>query len=185
MAIGQLYSQRTGYAVHALCYMARKPPGTLTTAPELAEWMRRIWPSISRTYLSNVIQRLARGGILQSYRGVLGGYSLARDPEEITLKDVVILLEGVSPARCGLSLGGECPITVNCGIKKKLWELEEQYLELLGQTTIASLAKEIQLLIPEEFPESQMRAPGRQTSETETEAAQDASEGNNGQQQQQ
>ncbi len=160
MAIGQLYSQRTGYAVHALCYMAKKPPGTLTTAPELAAWMRRIWPTTSQTYLSNVIQRLARGGILQSYRGVLGGYALTRSPEEITLKDVVMLLEGVSPARCGLSLGGDCPITANCGIKKRLWELEEQYLELLGKTTIASLAKEIEILIPSEFEQSQVRPAG-------------------------
>ena len=151
MAIGQLYSQRTGYAVHALCYMAKKPPGVLTTAPELAAWMKRIWPTTSQTYLSNVIQRLARGGILQSHRGVLGGYSLTRPPEEITLRDVVTLLEGVSPARCGLALGSDCPVQANCGIKKKLWELEESYLQLLGQTSIASLAQEIEILIPQDF----------------------------------
>ena len=151
MAIGQLYSQRTGYAVHALCYMAKKPRGTLTTAPELAKWMKGVWPNTSRTYLSNVIQRLARGGILQSHRGVLGGYSMTRPAQEVTLRDVVTLLEGVSPARCGLSVGNDCPIQANCGIKRKLWELEESYLNLLNQTSIADLAMEIDILIPEDL----------------------------------
>ena len=63
MALGQLFSQRFGYAIHALAYMAKKPMDTLTTLPELANWMRSVWPSASEAYLSNVIQRLARGGI--------------------------------------------------------------------------------------------------------------------------
>ena len=153
MAIGQLYSQRTGYAVHALCYMAKKPAGALTTAPELAGWMKRIWPTTSQTYLSNVIQRLARGGILQSHRGVLGGYSLTRPAEEVTLRDVICLLEGVTPVRCGLAVGNDCPVNARCGIKQKLWELEESYLELLGKTSVADLAKEIEILMPEVLPD--------------------------------
>ena len=62
MAIGQFFSQRFGYAVHALAYIAKKKPGELSTLPELADWMRTIWPNSSDSYLSNVVQRLARGG---------------------------------------------------------------------------------------------------------------------------
>lgn len=36
MAIGQFFSQRFGYGVHALAFIARKPHGELTTLPELA-----------------------------------------------------------------------------------------------------------------------------------------------------
>jgi uncharacterized protein YihD (DUF1040 family) len=39
--------------------MAKKPAGKLSTLPEVAEWMRMIWPNSSDTNLSNVIQRLA------------------------------------------------------------------------------------------------------------------------------
>jgi Rrf2 family protein len=142
MAIGQLFSQRFGYAVHALCYMAAKPESTLSTLPELAEWMRGVWPGASETYLSNVLQRLARGGILRSHRGISGGYSLGRAASDITLRDLTELLEGVSLNRCGLSLEGQCPVQGRCAIPRALTRLEEQYLKSLAEVTIADLARQ-------------------------------------------
>jgi Rrf2 family protein len=143
MAIGQFFSQRFGYAVHALAYIAKKPSGRLTTLPEVAEWMRTVWPSSSDTYLSNVIQRLARGGLLRSHRGVTGGYSLARAGDKITLRDVVELLEGVQVSRCGLSLEDNCPVGKRCTIQRKLRGLEEGYLDSLAQISILELSGDI------------------------------------------
>lgn len=148
MALGQLYSQRSGYAIHALCYMAKKPAGELTTLPELAEWLKSMWPATSGTYLSNVIQRLARGGVLRSHRGIAGGYSLARSSKEITLRDVVELLDGVSMDRCGLSLEGECPVEGYCRIQRKLRRIEDGYLKLLEQLSIDELAGDLTLKLP-------------------------------------
>ena len=143
MAIGQFFSQRFGYAVHALAFVARKPAGELTTLPELAAWMRTIWPDSSDSYLSNVVQRLARGRLLRSHRGISGGYSLARAATKITLRDLVELLEGVDMNRCGLSLNDECPVQSRCSIQRKLRKLEEGYLESLAGVTIAELSKDI------------------------------------------
>ena len=42
---------------------------TAMTLPELVEWMLTIWPNASETYLSNVVQRMARGKLLRSHRG--------------------------------------------------------------------------------------------------------------------
>ncbi len=148
MAIGQLYSQRSGYAIHALCYMAKKSTGELTTLPELAEWLKSMWPTTSETYLSNVIQRLARGGVLRSHRGIAGGYSLARTASEISLRDVTELLDGVSLDRCGLSLEGECPVQGFCRIQRKLRKIEEDYLHSLQRLSIAELAKDLTVKLP-------------------------------------
>ena len=145
MAIGQFLSQRFGYAVHALAYMAKKNPGELSTLPELAEWMRSIWPTSSDSYLSNVIQRLARGGLLRSHRGISGGYSLARAAEHISLRDLVELIEGVQLNRCGLSLEEACPVTGRCSTQRKLRRLEEGYLDSLSEVTIAELAGDIRI----------------------------------------
>ena len=150
MAVGQLFSQRCGYAIHALCFMAKKPPGTLTTLPELAEWLQSIWPSTSETYLSNVIQRLARGGVLRGHRGISGGYSIARSPDETTLRDVVELLEGVSLDRCGLSLEGECPSINVCRMQGTLRQIEKDYLQSLERVSIADLARDL-LIEPHEL----------------------------------
>lgn len=146
MALG--FSQRFGYAVHALCYFARKPYGELTTLPDLAAWMRSVWPSASETYLSNVIQRLARGGILRSHRGVSGGYSLARPPEAVTLRDVFVLLEGVDLNRCSLSLESECPAGGHCRIQRKLRRLEEAYLKSLAEVSLSDLARDVRIETP-------------------------------------
>jgi Rrf2 family protein len=145
MAGGQLFSQRLGYGVHALAYIGKKPAGELTTLPELAEWMRTIWPSVSETYLSNVVQRLARGRLLRRHRGIAGGYSLGRAAKEITLRDVVELLEGVGldPKQCALSLESKCPVSRKCSIQTKLSALEIQFMESLSQLTIAELSQDV------------------------------------------
>ena len=145
MAIGQFFSQRFGYAVHALAYMAKKKPGELSTLPELADWMRTIWPASSDSYLSNVVQRLARGRMLRSHRGISGGYSLARAAERISLRELVELLEGVELNRCGLSLDEACPVSGRCSIQRKLRRLEEGYLDSLSEVTIAELAGDIRI----------------------------------------
>jgi Rrf2 family protein len=148
MAIGQFFSQRFGYAVHALAYIARKPAGELTTLPELATWMRTVWPDSSDSYLSNVVQRLARGRLLRSHRGIAGGYSLGRAAVKITLRDLVELLEGVDVTRCGLSLSDGCPVQSRCSIQRKLRKLEEGYLESLNGVTIADLSGDIVVAPP-------------------------------------
>ncbi len=140
MSIGQFFSQRFGYGVHAIAYMATKPTGTLTTLPELAEWMRTIWPSASETYLSNVVQRMARGRLLRSHRGIAGGYSLARPADKITLRDVVELLEGVDIQRCTLSMGDECPNEKRCSIRRRLGRIEEGFLASLEAVTFKELS---------------------------------------------
>ena len=143
MSVGQFFSQRFGYAVHALAYVAKKPAGELTTLPELADWMRTVWPKVSESYLSNVMQRLARGRLLRSHRGIAGGYSLGRASVKISLRDLVELLEGVDLNRCGLSLEDVCPVQARCSIQRKLSKLEEDYLKSLEQVTVEELSKDI------------------------------------------
>jgi len=148
VASGQFFSQRFSYGLHALAFVATKPAGELTTLPELAEWMLTIWPSSSDTYLSNVVQRMARGKLLRSHRGIAGGYSLGRSADKITVRDVVELLEGIETSRCGLSLDDECPVMGRCSIQRKMATLEEGFLQALAGLTVAELAKDIRATLP-------------------------------------
>ncbi len=143
MAVGQLFSQRFGYAAHALAYMAKKRFGEVTTLPELAAWMQSIWPSASRTYLSAVLQQLVRAGLVRSHRGVAGGYSLARPPEETSLREVYTALEGVQLDRCGLSLEPECPRQNICRLSLRIRTIEHDFLKLLAQHTLDKLARDL------------------------------------------
>jgi Rrf2 family protein len=52
------------------------------------------WFDLPQEYLKKRLQALVRAGILRSTRGVRGGFGLARPPDQITLLDVVVALEG-------------------------------------------------------------------------------------------
>lgn len=80
---------KSPYAVRALAELARS--GTSGPVP-IGEIARR--REIPVQFLEGLFATLRRAGILQSQRGVKGGYSFARAPEEVTVLDVVEALEG-------------------------------------------------------------------------------------------
>ena len=82
-------TSKSPYAVRALAELART--GSAGPVP-IGEIARR--RDIPVQFLEGLFATLRRAGILQSQRGVKGGYSFARQPEEITVLDVVEALEG-------------------------------------------------------------------------------------------
>ena len=80
---------KSPYAVRALAELART--GSAGPVP-IGEIARR--RDIPVQFLEGLFATLRRSGILQSQRGVKGGYSFARPPEEVTVLDVVEALEG-------------------------------------------------------------------------------------------
>ena len=83
-----MITAKSAYAVRALAELARRGSAPVPIG-EIAA--RR---DISPQFLESIFVTLRRGGILQSQRGVKGGYSFARPPETVTLLEVVELLEG-------------------------------------------------------------------------------------------
>ncbi len=82
-------TSKSPYAVRALCELARRGESAPVPIGEIAR--RR---DIPVQFLEGLFATLRRGGLLQSQRGVKGGYSFARAPAEITVLEVVQLLEG-------------------------------------------------------------------------------------------
>jgi Rrf2 family protein len=79
-------------------------------------------------FLEGLFATLRRAGILQSQRGVKGGYSFARSPSEVTVLEVVELLEGELSARDAA--------------EDEIWhEAVGALREVLAKTTIAALAE--------------------------------------------
>jgi Rrf2 family transcriptional regulator, cysteine metabolism repressor len=79
---------KSAFAVRALAELARRGQGPVPIG-EIAA--RRDIPA---PFLESLFVALRRAGILQSQRGVKGGYSFARPPESVTILDVVEQLEG-------------------------------------------------------------------------------------------
>src|SRR5437868_6650848 len=79
----------TDYGMLLMSCFARSQPGTLRSARDLAEEARLPLPTVSK-----LLKELLHSGLLVSHRGFQGGYSLAKDPAEISLAEIVSALEG-------------------------------------------------------------------------------------------
>jgi len=82
-------SARSDYALRALCVLACAEPGTSVKADEIAARQ-----SIPRTFLDGILLELRRAGIVDSRRGPEGGHRLARPADEITIAEVMRVLDG-------------------------------------------------------------------------------------------
>jgi Rrf2 family transcriptional regulator, cysteine metabolism repressor len=114
---------KSPYAVRALTELARAGSPDPVPIGEIAK--RR---GIPVQFLESLFATLRRGGVLQSTRGVKGGYSFAKPPADITVLEVVELLEGDLSAEAS-EAGG-------------IWaEGAEALRGVLGGTTIAEIAE--------------------------------------------
>lgn len=99
-------SKSTDYAVVLMTYIASEKAERTFTARDLTSTSHLPAPMVSK-----ILKALTRGGVLNSHRGVKGGYSLARSPEDISIAEILEALEGpLAIMQCI----GEVP---SCGIE--------------------------------------------------------------------
>jgi Rrf2 family cysteine metabolism transcriptional repressor len=114
---------KSPYAVRALTELARRGGTAPVPIGEIARAR-----DIPVQFLEGLFATLRRAGILQSQRGVKGGYSFARPPSEISVLDVVELLDG--------GLGADA------AANGAIWaDAVEAVKGVLGAATIAELAE--------------------------------------------
>ena len=97
--------------------------------------------NISEKYLSLIVIPLRTAGLIKSSRGAHGGYCLAKEPSQITLKDIVNVLEGdCSLVNC-VKDPGTCPRVPICA-SHDIWAIiGEKIDETLNAITLDTLAK--------------------------------------------
>ena len=104
-----MFSRTVEYALRAVIHLAHESPRPRTTA-QIAAATR-----VPKGYLVKVLQGLAKRGLVETQRGVGGGVSLARPPDQLTILDVVNAVEPVGRiATCPLGLPNHganlCPL---------------------------------------------------------------------------
>ncbi|GGD59940.1 RrF2 family transcriptional regulator [Paenibacillus nasutitermitis] len=123
------YSQATDYALHAMLYLISaapdKPVGVQLLAGRLG---------VSQTYLSKMMTKLVKAGLIQSAPGANGGYRLRRKQDEISFLDVIHAIEGTASLfECSLEHGSECLI------QQVVSEAERQMEQYLDQKKLGDL----------------------------------------------
>ncbi len=130
-------NRETDYAARIVLFLARRPPGTRTTAQEVARQCQ-----VPRAIVRRVVTRLGGAGILTSARGVGGGISLARPPAEISLLDVVEAMEGPPILNLCVRDPEVCPLMEQCTVHVAWVQASGLLMDFLRKTTFARLAED-------------------------------------------
>ncbi len=96
---------------------------------------------ISEKYLWHLIPPLKNAGLITSVRGAHGGYSLARTPDQITLKEILLAVEGpISFVSC-VGDPSACERSETCATKDIWSEISEKFMHILESVTLEDIAE--------------------------------------------
>jgi len=133
-------SLRGEYALRALLVLGQRYGEAVTRIGTISEQQ-----NIPKRFLEQILNDLKSAGLVQSRRGVSGGYRLARPPERITLASVVRHIEGaLAPVSCVSEKFYEkcsCPDESRCAIRSVMKEIRAAVVQIAERITIADLCK--------------------------------------------
>ncbi len=99
--------------------------------------------NIPYRFLEQILITLKHGRIVRSHKGPQGGYTLARPPAQITLAEVVRLLDGpLAPIHCVSETAYEpcgCPDMERCGLRRAMRNVRDVVAKMMESTTLADL----------------------------------------------
>jgi len=138
-----MLSKKLKYGLRAMLALAEQAGAAPVQASELAVQQR-----LPRKFLEAILLELTRHGLLQSKKGRGGGYVLGRTPGEITIGQIVRILEGplalvpcvsqTAYTRCE-----ECVDEDTCGIRLAMKEVRDATAHILDNTTLGGLIAQV------------------------------------------
>ncbi len=130
-------STKGRYAIRALMEIAMTQDKELALVKDVA-----VAQGISEKYLERIFSTLKNGGFIKSRRGCKGGYTLARNPDQISVLDVLKTMEGsLAPVEC-VETTSACRRSESCAVRGLWLKLNNSIEATLRDVTIAQLAEE-------------------------------------------
>jgi Rrf2 family protein len=131
-------NQATDYAFRVIIHLTQLNKGELDNAQTIAERQ-----NIPAGFLQKIMRSLTKGGLVKSYRGVDGGFSLAKAAEDISLLDVITAMEGPIDLQrclkeqesCSKGCANRCPVHASLAV------IQTDFKQALGKVNFASLAE--------------------------------------------
>ena len=126
-------------ALRAMIYIVKKKSDDFLSINEIAKEL-----DLSFYFLSKILQKLVKQGLLESYRGPRGGVRLAKKPKDIKLLDVIEAIDGNAFfTECVLGFK-ECSDNEPCAIHSKWAKERERIHKLFANTTLHKIEKELE-----------------------------------------
>ena len=127
-------TRQADYAVRAVLHLARVG-NTERSATSMIAKEQNIPPS----FLAKIISQLSIAGLLHTSRGARGGVTLARDPGDITLLEVVEAIDGPIQLNECVGNDGACTFDENCPIKPVWCDAQDELVGRLKSTNFAQM----------------------------------------------
>ena len=138
-------SLRGEYALRALLVLGLNYEKPLVRIQTISDQQ-----NIPKRFLEQILNDLKDLGVVESKRGLAGGYRLSRPPEQITLAEVIRYLEGpLAPVSCVSQTSYQrcsCPDESRCGIRSVMKEVRDTIAQILEKVTVAQLCERVRLL---------------------------------------
>ena len=127
-------TRQADYAIRALLHLSAQEKGSVVQTKEIASHQE-----IPEKYLPTIMRTLARAGLVRTLRGNQGGVLLARQPDNINLREVIEAIEEpILLNRC-LREQGECSRDDCCPVYPVWDRIQQSLVERLETTTFADL----------------------------------------------
>ena len=127
-------TRQTEYAIRGLQELARRNGEAPVQLKLIAGSCQ-----VSEAFLAKIFQMLAQAGVVKSHRGVKGGFSLGRAPENITLREVVEICEGGIALNHCLRKVDPCQDADTCAIANVWREAQAALTGALDKTSLADV----------------------------------------------
>jgi FeS assembly SUF system regulator len=131
----------TDYGIVLMTCIARGQGASLRTARDLARESQLPYSTVSK-----LLKELLQSGLLISHRGIKGGYVLARDPQEISVVEIIAAIEGpMALTECSTEITGACNIEPCCPMKSNQQIINQAIRGVLEKIRLSDLIQPLDL----------------------------------------
>lgn len=128
-------TRKADYAIRCVLYLTRNKE-RVASVDEISGAM-----FVPKTFLSKILQRLMKAGIVSSTRGIKGGFQLAKKPKDINLLEVIEAIQGVSAANICAVDKSLCRLSSTCVVHPVWVKIRKKVEKELKKENFAKLAK--------------------------------------------
>ena len=138
-------SLRGEYALRALIVLGLNYGDSVVRIHSISEQQ-----NIPKRFLEQILNDLKSAGVVESRRGMAGGYRLSKPPEHISLAQVIRHIEGpLAPVNCvseKFYARCSCPDESKCGIRSVMKEVRDAIVKILEGVSVAELCERVKQL---------------------------------------
>jgi Rrf2 family protein len=125
------------YGIRSVLYLARQPHAKISFVNEISEEYK-----IPRSFLAKILQKLVKAKIVRSYRGVKGGFSLAKQARDISMFDVIEAIEGKMSLNICVTDKKKCNFSKHCPVNPVWCSIQARFSDMLRKMNFEELARQ-------------------------------------------